>query len=385
MGQPTKKPRILFVTNELDASGGSVFSIKLVEKLVEKGNELVVVAEEGILQDRMEALTGKVYYLPLTTKNPWTIRASARRIFEILEREGCDLLFCDGITPAIAGYLVSRRDYKRLAAEGKAEAEKERVKVVSISHGLWRNWYYLFCGRLFEHLCDCVITVCEFERQRLIRRGVRPGKVVTIHNGYPAKEIPSRGPEGGVIRREFGIAPSVKIVGFVGRLSPEKGPLYLLRSFPEVLRSLTETKLLIVGDGILKEKLLKTAADLGCEKNVLFTGYRDDVEEILADVDVLINPSLWDLLPMIILQAMMMEVPVVASRVGGIPELVDEGVTGLLVPSRDEQALAGAIVALLGDRGKAREMGWAGRRRVLEEFNIDDKIREFEDLFRSFT
>lgn len=160
-------------------------------------------------------------------------------------------------------------------------------------------------------------------------------------------------------------------VVFVGRLAPEKGLLVLLDAFAEVRRSRPDAQLTLIGDGPEREQIAAKVAAMGLDDRVRFTGYlsQDDVAARLSQVDMLVLPSFAEGVPVVLMEAMASRLPVIATRIAGVAELVEDGVSGLLVPPGDPEALTHALATLMDDPGRARAMGEAGRAHVLNEYN----------------
>ncbi|MGH2511176.1 MAG: glycosyltransferase family 4 protein, partial [Candidatus Limnocylindrales bacterium] len=182
-------------------------------------------------------------------------------------------------------------------------------------------------------------------------------------------------------REEYGIAPDAAVVGVVARLEPEKGHPTLLEAWPAVLRAVPNAVLLIVGEGSRREELERQAAGLQITQRVVFTGRRDDVPAVTAALDVAVLPSYREAQGLSILEAMALSRPVVASRVGGIPEVIEDGVSGLLVPPHDPEALAGAIVRLLTNHPLADMIGRAGHDVVHARFCIGLMVKAVEQIY----
>ena len=204
--------------------------------------------------------------------------------------------------------------------------------------------------------------------------------VTLVHNGvdltrYDRTEACCTLPD------EYGLEPGAPIVGVVGRLEPEKGQATLVDAWPLVLRAVPRAYLLIVGEGSRREALEHQVAELGIAGRVIFTGRRDDVPAVTAALDVAVLPSYREAQGLTILEAMALSRPVVASNVGGIPEMVEDGRTGLLVPPRDRDALAAAITRLLLDHPLADMLARAGHDLVHERFCLELMVRAIEDLY----
>jgi len=173
---------------------------------------------------------------------------------------------------------------------------------------------------------------------------------------------------------EYGMEPGSKIVGVVARLEPEKGHPTLLEAWPQVLRAVPDAYLLVVGEGSRRDALEAKARELRIAHRIVFTGRRDDVPAVTAALDVAVLPSYREAQGLSVLEAMALSRPVVASNVGGIPEMIEDGVTGLLVPPHDAETLATAIIRLLTDHPYADTLGRAGHDLVHDRFCIEAMI-----------
>lgn len=175
--------------------------------------------------------------------------------------------------------------------------------------------------------------------------------------------------------------PDAEIVGVVGRLELEKGHPTLLEAWPMVLDRVPGAYLLIVGEGSRQDALRQIAREQGIERHVIFTGRRDDIPAVTAALDVAVLPSYREAQGLTILEAMAMSRPVVASNVGGIPEMVEDGVTGLLVPPHDPPALAAAITRLLLDHPYADMLARAGHDLVHDRFCVQIMVNAVQALY----
>ncbi len=236
--------------------------------------------------------------------------------------------------------------------------------------------------RLTRRLDERVIAICELARQNEIERtAVSPDKVMTIYNGIDL--APFQQAADTAVRREFGIPDDAPLLGVVGRLHPQKGHTHLLAAFPAIRQAHPAARLLVVGDGALLMPFMALVEAMGMADSVILTGTRADVPEILAALDLFVLPSLWEGLPIVLLEAMAAGLPVAATAVGGTPELVVDGETGLLVPPADPGALATAVNRLLDDPAAARRMGQAGQERVSRHFTVRRMADQIESLYLS--
>jgi glycosyltransferase involved in cell wall biosynthesis len=241
-----------------------------------------------------------------------------------------------------------------------------------------------FLARLTPDM-DRLIAVSRSIERKIAREGRRGAPVELIPNGVDLERYETQAPSR-TLHEEFGLPAGVPLVGVVARLEPEKGHPTLLDAWPLVLRESPEARLLIVGEGGRREALEEQAArlgllGLGLHSSVVFTGPRDDVPAIVASLDVALLPSYREAQGVSLLEAMALAKPIVASRVGGVPEFVEDGVTGLLVEPRDPEALAGAIVRILRDHALAEALGRNGRALVRDRYCVDVMVRRVEDLY----
>jgi glycosyltransferase involved in cell wall biosynthesis len=239
--------------------------------------------------------------------------------------------------------------------------------------------------RFICRLAHCVLVNADAVRKQLIADGYNAEKIEVIKNGLDlSKFSAARG--SGKLHREFGFPSEAPLVVVLSRLDRIKGIDYFLEAAAAVAKLFPQARFLIVGnppphDESYKGSLVRHAARLGLSQRIIFTGFRLDVPEVLSDTAVSVLPSLSEGLSNTLLESMAAGVPVVATDVGGNPEAVENGVTGLLVPPRDPDALARAVCLLLGNREMAAEMGNAGRERVAKRFSMDQMVRETETLY----
>ncbi|MEZ0240871.1 MAG: glycosyltransferase [Chloroflexota bacterium] len=227
---------------------------------------------------------------------------------------------------------------------------------------------------------DHLIAVSKAIVRKIEDEGRVGAPVSLIYNGvdldrYAAPETCC------TLHEELAIPADAPIVGVVARLEPEKGHPTLLEAWPAVLAAVPDARLVVVGEGSRREALEAQAAELGVLDCVVFTGRRDDVPAVTAALDVAVLPSYREAQGLSILEAMALSRPVVASAVGGIPEMIEDGRTGLLVPPHDAPALAAAITRLLTDHALADTIGRAGHDLAYDQFCVEQMVRSVETIY----
>jgi L-malate glycosyltransferase len=230
---------------------------------------------------------------------------------------------------------------------------------------------------------DHILANSNAVRRQLVEDGYNPGKIGVIRNGIIIPN-PSGGSARGFFHRELGLPENARLIAVVSRLNPLKGIEYFLEAAAILAARFEDVYFPIVGDGIDPEYtagLKDLAARLGLGRRVIFTGFRLDISSILPDLLVSVLPSLSEGLSNVLLESMAAGVPVVATNVGGNPEAVEEGVTGILVPPRNPAALADAVGTLLENQDLAIRFGASGRRRIEVHFSLDRMVQDTQKLY----
>jgi glycosyltransferase involved in cell wall biosynthesis len=315
-----------------------------------------------------------------------------------LQRSGLDVLVIDEPDDAIAvgalaAHLVDVRPdvlhnhmYRAelvgtRAAIALAEVGHRRPYVVSTVHSSRiRSDEDREMLRVLTPHIDQLIAVSKMIEEKLEHEGRTGAPVRRIYNGVDLSRYDHLEPCC-TLPEEYGMEPGSQLVGVVARLEPEKGHPTLLEAWPAVLRAVPDVYLLIVGEGSRREALEAMARELRVAHRVVFTGRRDDVPAVTRALDVAVLPSYREAQGLSILEAMALSRPVVASNVGGIPEMITDGVTGLLVPPHDPDALSGAIIRLLRDHPFADTLGRAGHDLVHDRFCIDLMVDAVQQIY----
>jgi glycosyltransferase involved in cell wall biosynthesis len=206
----------------------------------------------------------------------------------------------------------------------------------------------------------------------------------TLHHGVDLDALDRVEAAYDSVREELGIAVDAPIVGTVANFRRLKGHHLLLQAALSVRRSFPEARFVLVGRGPIEQEIRRATQDLGLNGSIVFAGFRIDAPRVMSAFDVFVLPSIHEGLPIALVEAMALGRPVVATRVGGLPEVVRDGTEGFLVPSGDPVALADAIVTILGSHSLREQMGRAGRRRA-KEFDIERPVHRIETVYEELT
>jgi glycosyltransferase involved in cell wall biosynthesis len=300
-------------------------------------------------------------------------RTSARQVwawwpfFRFLRRERIDVLHAHKFGSNMWGTAIGRM---------------ARVPVIVAHEHTWS-----FEGQPLRRLGDreliargssAFIAVSQEDRRRMIEvEGIDPEDVMFLPNGIPAPPPPS----GADVRAELGIPAQAPVIGTVSVMRPQKALDVLLRASRRLADEFPGLRVLIAGEGDRREALEELTAELGLQDTVMFLGVRTDVPDVLAALDVAVSTSDFEGSPLSVMEYMEAARPVVATRVGGVPDLIDDGVHGRLVEPQDPDAFAAAVAEVLRDPARAAEMGRRAQERRRAEFDIDVMVRRLEELY----
>lgn len=299
----------------------------------------------------------------------WSDLASLRKLRSVIRREAPDVVHSHLFFASMFGSTV-----------GKLAGAPATIETCHLAE-VWRTgWLKKSCliDRFFARFVDHFIAVSHATRAHLERKKkITAGKITVVWNGRDlgAYQAGARG--------SFPIPgrDSRLVVGVVGRLEPQKGLSFLIKAIPAVLRERPDVLFAFLGDGVLRQALEEECREAGVEGAVHFLGYGRDVAGFLGSIDLFVLPSLYEGLPLAVIEASAAGLPIVATAVDGTPEVVVDGETGVLVPPSDPQALARAIVGLLGDPARRELLGAAAAVRARKHFGLASQIAATEAVY----
>ena len=364
------------MTNGAIWGGGERHVASLLEGFQGRAVRLsLAVFSEGRLAEEARRLNVPVHHLRKRFRgDPGPLRGLVR----VIRRHGVDIVHT---------HMTSGNIYGRIAARLALGS-----RLISTLHYVDREalpFLPPLLQRLFfdgdirmAGMCDRVIATSEHLRRALLGAGMSEGKVVTILNGVNLDSIGSDERATDRLRQELGLARGMPVVGIVGRLVPVKNQALFLRAAREILDRGVHARFVVVGDGPLREPLRVLAHDLGLDDKVVFAGFRTEVMALVSIFDVCLLTSNSETSAYGVSEPMAMGRPVVATAVGGVPELIDHGVDGWLCPPGDVAALADAACALLADPAAAARMGERAARKVREHLSLDRMVDRVEAVYR---
>jgi glycosyltransferase involved in cell wall biosynthesis len=356
---------ILYLMTEPFGIGGVQSDVlTLTEDLTAKGHRVHVATTRGVLLDELIGKGAIHVDIDFHFHSAAQFVRALRQLRLVVQREAIELVAPQSVRSSLAAYAALRA----LPPGGRVAATAQRVPIVTTIHNIHNPKNFKWAGRILRHCTDFVIFESHYERNRLLAHGLPAARSVVIHSGIDLDRFAtaSRAPE---LARRYGLEPGRHLVfGIVARLSEEKGHRYLVEAFSRVAREKPQARLLIVGDGPLLAQTQAQVARLGLDGRVIFTGMQRDIPSHLALLDVFVLSSTRESFPLSAREAMAAGRCVIAPRIGGCGEVVDDGVTGLLFDATDVDDLAAKMLRLT-DRATAAAMGAAARQRAERLFS----------------
>ncbi|MBL8100208.1 MAG: glycosyltransferase family 4 protein [Anaerolineales bacterium] len=248
--------------------------------------------------------------------------------------------------------------------------------------GLKSNIHLILENFILRNFIDRVVSVSE-ETQRFYLRTAKLSnkKSCVIYNGIDVNKYSVNASDHSQVLKEFDIPPTAVVLTTVAVLREPKGIQYMIQAMPALVNANPQIYYLIVGGGEYFESLQNEVKNLGVDKNVRFAGARKDIPSILSASDLFVLPTLTEALPTVLAEAMAANLPIVASRVGGVPEMIQDGINGKLIEPANPEILAAVCLEMLNDRQSLRQMGIAGGKIAEEKFNIKSQVQQLQDLY----
>jgi glycosyltransferase involved in cell wall biosynthesis len=290
-------------------------------------------------------------------------------------------------------YQVVHTHNSKAGFIGRLSAKLARVPaIVHTVHGFafhpqeppWRRFLFRNLERLAAHWCDRMIFVSQplvewasKEKIGCMSKRARIYSGIEMERFQPVSEQEKRR-----LRARWGLGEQNAVIGIVSKLWEGKGHDLLIQTFKEIRKEMPQARLVIVGEGYLMESLRTLVSQLQLSDVVIFTGFLEEIPQIIATFDVAVLPSYFEGMGRVLLEAMAMEKPVVGTRVGGIPDLIEEGLNGFLVSPGSRKELASTILKILSDKALAARMGLEGLKKMTDRFSAESMVRSIEVVYR---
>ena len=363
-----RKYNILLLKTEILLAGGAENIVYLLCKHRDSSlfNYHVIVSESGPIVEKIRELEIPVSIIKMKgITDLWKVVI----LLPYVIKHNINLIHVHGARVNVFACLVS---------------QMTGIPIIATEHNInaWReNLIMNTFDRIMGIMNKKRVAVSQGVAKSLIESRVVPkDKVTVIYNGIETSNFDDLPCAIKRVRKEFGINDTDILIGSVGRLSEEKGYKYLVEAAKIVCEKYNHAKIMIVGPGKLREVLYQQISKLNLRNKFILTGYREDIPEILQSFDIFVLPSLTEGLPLSLLEAMASGKPVVASAVGGTPEVIQHGVTGILVPPKDSQALAQGVISIIRDKTYTL-YGKAGKLLVQKNFDFSRTAAEYKHLY----
>ena len=368
---------LLYVITKLELGGAQKQLLSLITHLdKERYNPFLFTADEGLLVPEalsISSLNVKRSRFLERSINPLKDLLALIEIYRFIKRNNIDIVHTHSSKAGILGRFAAR-----LA----------KVKIILHTvHGWSFNDYqpvfarkfFIWMERFAAHFTDKLIVISNYDRQRGLNNHIgKEHKYHLIYYGIDDAEFSIRDQN---IRKELGINANTLVVGMISCLKPQKSPQDFIQLAFLVNRVFPNVRFLLVGDGPLRKKIEGLISKSNLQAQVILTGWRRDIPRILSAIDVFVLTSLWEGLPVSVLEAMAASKSVVASRTGGIAEIVFEGKTGFLVEPKDTEEMAEKLMILLRDETLRKQMGSKARDSLGLDFSLGDMVRNTQDLY----
>jgi glycosyltransferase involved in cell wall biosynthesis len=358
--------KILILSNRLEYGGAEIYAVNIANAFHKKGYTVYFASSGGKL---VECLNQGIrhFELPINAKQPFDIYTCSRQLNRLLKIYPVDLIHSNSVFACLIAKMAT---------------VNLKTKVINTVHS-WGTNKNMLSAKIVNYSADKVIAVSHSTARCYIENGLNPDKVTVIHNGIDTDKFQKLPPDKvKTMKAALNLAPEAFVIINIARMEEErKGHHTLLEGAKQIIARHPDVQFLLVGDGVLNDKYQHFALTAGIKENMHFLGNRSDIVELLSVSDVFCLPSDWEGLPLVIAEAMACSVPVVATAVSGVPEIVVDGETGYLIPPKNPDRLAAKLSKLIDYPEVTSMMAKNSRERILKHFSLDNLISRIEDIY----
>jgi glycosyltransferase involved in cell wall biosynthesis len=365
---------ILYLTGSVNLWGARRSLFDLLQNIDRKKFSIsVVCGKEGPLTEKLEKEKIDYTIIPLPLwrkgKNLPRIPFSLFPLAKLVRKKNIHLIHCNSHWVNPYGVIAGKLTNVKVICHVRDIITPDKIK------------------KYFINYSDRIVTISNFQKKVFNRYPVLNKRTHLVYNGIDTSRFYRRKEnEISKFRNKWNIEEDDFLVGCVGQISSLKGQEYLVRAIPMVLKEIPNTKFLLCGQ-VRRErdegKIESLTEKLGIKKNVISLGWQEDLPIVYSSLDILAFPTLKEAFGRVAVEAMACKVPVIATKIGGIPEIVEEGKTGFLIPPKNPIQIADAVKRLLKDSKMRKNMGAEGRKKVKEKFSIKDTVHKIENLYYS--
>jgi glycosyltransferase involved in cell wall biosynthesis len=293
-------------------------------------------------------------------------------IKEFIKKNKIDIIHCHGYKSNFYGLLASKGQVPTVTTNHNWLTAHWKLKIYCILDSLWIRFF------------DRIVAVSNEVKKDMLRYKIPEEKIRVIDNGIDLERF-EKLVETKNMKNQLGFEEKITIIGTIGSLVIEKGHIYLLEAARQILDGVKDLKFLMIGDGPLRKQLEEKSEELGIKKHVIFMGQRKDIPELLMAMDIFVLPSIKEGLPVVLLEAMAAKRPVIATRVGAIPKVIENKDIGILVEPKDIKGLRDAITNLINDPERMNLLAREGFNRVCMDFSSDEMCKHYLKLYKEIT
>ncbi len=359
---------ILIIAKHLEPGGITSYVVSLSKGLKKKGHNVIVVSSGGMLENVLKESAVDTPKVDLNTKSEISPKVlfAVKKLSSIAKEKNIQIIHAQTRVASIIAWWV---------------AKSSKIPFVTTCHGFFKPRFF---RRIFPCWGKKVIAISEAVYLHLIKDfKLKKENIELIYNGLDIESQLQNSLEAQKeLKNKFGIGTG-PVIGCVARLSEVKGHKFLIEAFKKVVREFPSAQLILVGEGRIKPELVSLAKTLSIEKNVIFIPSVLDTSLVLSIMDIFVMASVQEGLGLAIMEAMASGIPVIATEVGGIKNLIKNNETGILVHASDAGALADAVITLLRDRNRAKALASSAQDFIRKEFSLDKMVNKTEALYAS--
>ncbi len=375
-----KKIKIAHIITKMELGGAQQNTLYTLKHLNREKFETILISGKGgmLTQETFLSLTNRVFFIgELVRKiNPLFDFIALIKIWHLLKKEKINLVHTHSSKAGILGRWAAK-----LAGV---------PYIIHTYHGFGFNDYqkwpvrWLFIGieRITAFITAKLVVVSgENTKKAMANKIGKKNQYVVIHSGVKIKELSFNPIIKKEKRKEFGFRDEDFVIGMIACFKPQKDPLSFILLAHKVSACLPQAKFLLVGDGLLRPSIEKLISKLNLQEKIQLPGWRRDIPQLIQSFDIMVLTSLWEGLPRVFLEAMVLGVPVVATNVDGAREVIKNGINGFLVPPKDVASMAEKVVYLFKNEEKRKKMGIQSKTMLSSSFDIDQMVKEIEKLY----